>query len=140
MNLIQLAIASVESETLAENIANMHPSLVVAERIISGIPEPSMKKMEDYIARSGGRNGIVYVSHEINNAFEDSCLSIRYKYPRTVYWDAEYQQDTEVVAKEEYNRMYREHNCRDRESDQFKYKMTYWETNCISAVPEDLCD
>ena len=138
INIIELAIKSMDINTIAENISNLGVEMWQAERIISGLPEIDVEKLKAKVAESENRE---YISHEIVNALRnESCIYVTYRYPRTIFWNRE---DTipvgiECVDREEYNTMYGKGSYSYTQQGEYQYKMVYWETGSTSYTPENL--
>lgn len=138
MNIIELAIKSMDINTIAENISNLGVEIWQAERIINGLPEIDVEKLKAKIAESENRE---YISHEIINALRnESCIYVTYRYPRTIFWNREYTmpEGIECVDREEYNTMYSKASYSYTQQGEYQYKMVYWEIGSTSYTPENL--
>ena len=138
MNIIELAIKSMDIKTIAENISNLGVEIWQAERIINGLPEIDIEKLKAKVAENENRE---YISHKIVNALRnESCVFVTYRYPRTVYWNREYQmpKDVDCVDHKEFDIMYNKASYSYTQQDKYQYKMVYWETDSISYTPENL--
>lgn len=138
MNIIELAIKSMDINTIAENISNLGVEIWQVERIINGLPEIDVEKLKAKVAENENRE---YISHEIVNALRnESCVFVTYRYPRTIFWNREYTmpEGIECVDCEEYNTMYSKASYSYTQKGEYQYKMVYWETCSTSYIPEDL--
>lgn len=138
MNIIELAIKSMDIKTIAENISNLGVEMWQAERIINGLPEIDVEKLKAKVAENENRE---YISHEIVNALRnESCIFVTYQYPKTVYWNREYQmpKDVDCVDHKEFAIMYNKASYSYTQQDEYQYKMVYWETGSTSYTPENL--
>lgn len=138
MNIIELAIKSMDIKTIAENISNLGVEMWQAERIINGLPEIDVEKLKAKVAENENRE---YISHEIVNALRnESCVFVTYQYPKTIYWNREYQmpKDVDCVDHKEFAIMYNKASYSYTQQDEYQYKMVYWETGSTSYTPENL--
>ena len=138
MNIIELAIKSMDIKTIAENISNLGVEMWQAERIINGLPEIDVEKLKAKVAENENRE---YISHEIVNALRnESCIFVTYQYPSTIYWNREYQmpKDVDCVDHKEFAIMYNKASYSYTQQGEYQYKMVYWETGSTSYTPENL--